>query len=363
MAGLRQQQHGRVRTGQQRPSTTNQGGANGRPQLSHNGARPTSPGGTNAQGTGASRPAATRPNSFPAGRPSTPARPGRPKPVDPRPDYWHAPPGFFQYGHNQWGHINDRGMINWNAKQPTEKDAQIYGWNQITPNLKKRGLMGKIPQQQGMPNPFVDDLYARNMAEHELDTNTSLQGSEHAIGMLDFELGKEKENTSRKFKVDREQLSSQLGAAGLDESGIAAGTMGIAAQDFSTFIDDLVEEHAAKVSNERVGQQRTRNAFDLTKAAEVGLAKDRWLLEHPGATLPDVKTGLFQQDGQWYHMNPDTGITTTFKPSEAVVGKPEPVAKPVNPKPAKPARPKPVKPKHPNAKTYTVNGQVRQIRR
>lgn len=256
-------------------------------------------------------------------------------------DYWNAPAGFFQYGEGQWGFISDRGMINWKSKPPV-KGQKVYGWNQITPNLKQRGIMGNMPEQQATPNPFVDDLYARNMAQLQLQRDQAVTGAEHNVAMLNFEKDQQERDATRDFKVDREQMSAGLGGAGLDGSGIAATTMGNAGSKFNSFLSDLATEQSTKVAKERADQSLARTAFDTTKAGELGLAKDRWSLEHPGAKLPVVQKGVFQKDGQWYYANPNTGVTTTWhKPGAAA--------------PAK-------KPKYPNAKTFkNAQGVIKPI--
>lgn len=295
---LQQYRHGQQRLGRQRPSMTMQGGDQGRGMLQHNGFGVH--GGMNARGSA----------------PQPAARAAAPAPAQPaaaagaRPDFWHAKPGFFQYGHNQWGFINDRGMIDWSAKQP-KAGQQVYGWNTILPNLRRRGI--DIPEQARTPLPFADDLYAQQMAEQKYLLDMSLSEGRHNVDMLNFNLDTEKQEGTRKFQRDREQLTAQMGGAGLDQSGIASGSVGMQAQDFTSFLDNLVSEHEKKAAKERTGMAFARTKYDAAKAAQIGLAKDRWQLEHPGAALPQVRRGVYQQGGRWYNAMPG-GATVSWSP-------------------------------------------------
>lgn len=303
MAGLRQQQQHLTGKLGQMPSLIQQGGADGRGMLWHGGVNAKS-GGTNAKGTGTM-----------AAVGKTPAAPAPLGKAPAKGAAWTKGAGYFQYGDGQWGTITAGGLVDYTAKQPP-KGAKVFGWNEVTPFLKARGSLGKVPAQKATPNPFIDPIYVRNMAQQDLALNSAVQGADYNVKMLDNEFKDERERSTREFERNREQMSAGLGGAGLDGSGIAAGSLGIASRDFGTFLDTLTDEHANKVAKERQDQGLARTAYDTTKASELDLAKDRWTLEHPTSKLPAVTKGVFQKAGQTYYTNPTTGVTTTFTPAK-----------------------------------------------
>src|SRR3990167_792384 len=72
--------------------------------------------------------------------------------------------GWFQYGDNQWGYINERGNVNWKAKQPDLNRNRVLNWKNVRNYLKSTGGLTGMPKQAGKSPQWIssDPLYQRN---------------------------------------------------------------------------------------------------------------------------------------------------------------------------------------------------------
>lgn len=325
-----------ARMGEYNPPTRSvaEGGRTGRMRLLHNGTGHglTGGGGLNAKGTGggikvpqhmrgaqrklratkyktnklnamkmADRRRDAEKRSRPMSQQTVGGRPMSPHPV-----------GRFQYGHDQWGFVNQRGLVNWNAGAPKAK-MPVIGFNEALPWLRSKGALTKMPTRRAAPAYFQDSLFTRQMAGHQQELNMARAAWEYAKGQQESGYADQLRGLGDQMQASTRDATAGFGGSNLYDSGVADAALGSLAKQF------LEAQKSAEINNNqnltKIGADWTNaeTGFNVQKAAETSVAKDRWLAMNPGKKAPtEAKPNTIFTDNGVTKRNNAAGIPQTW---------------------------------------------------
>lgn len=220
------------------------------------------------------------------------------------------PVGRFQYGHDQWGFINQRGLVNWNAGGPKGKQP-VVGFNEALPYLRQKGAITKMPTRKTAPAYYQDAIYARQMAQRNADMEAAKAAWEYSKSLQEqdydrslYDLRQENQNSER-------QMFAGLSGANLAGSGVASAAIGDLASQFQDALHRTGLDNTSQMNKIQLDLQNAQTAYNTGKSGEIGVAKERWLALNPGKKAPQPQRGLWESKGQKMYTNKQ-GIPQTW---------------------------------------------------
>lgn len=233
------------------------------------------------------------------------------------------PIGRFQFGHNQWGFINARGLVNWNSTAP-KKGQPVVGFNQALPWLRQTGAITKMPTRQTGPAYYEDSIFTRQKAERDAQLAQAKAAWEYSKGMQEQEYNNGLQDLRNEEQSNRREQVAGLSGANLSGSGVAGAALGQLASQFQDALARAATGNSTAMNRIQLDLQNAQSGYNTGMAAEQSVAADRWLATHPGQKAPTPVRGLWNNGATEMYTNPQ-GIPQTWTQKNPAA-KPKPVA-------------------------------------
>lgn len=223
--------------------------------------------------------------------------------------------GFFQYGHNQWGHITQSGAVNWNVKKAPGLNGgyRILNWNNVRKYLKATGGLSGMPTAAGKQHAWIaaDPIYQSKTAEWIADRDQNINQFQRASADYKDEYNQGIAQIGQQFGSESSKMMASLAARGFGGSGVQSKSYGDLVRDRGQGEANLaLKVGPAQWQRLADDAQKARELFSTRKLNETNMAKERYKAEHGKAPKGD-KRGYWKKGSTWFFTN-SAGVTVSI---------------------------------------------------
>jgi hypothetical protein len=235
------------------------------------------------------------------------------------------PTGSFMYGNNQWGYINPRGMVDWTSQKP-KAGRPVIGFNQALPWLQRNPQGRQVAQQylqqrKVAPAQYHDPLYTRYMANARLAKENALADARHQQSQVNHEFDYAVKGLQQDYSDNTHQANAELGAGNIASSGQATSMLSEIARLFELAQAKNQAQKALSDTEISTAMQQASTGFDVEKAGQESMARERWLATHQGQKLaPSKNNKVYNEGGITYRQN-QWGVPQTWTQAKAAAKK------------------------------------------
>lgn len=225
------------------------------------------------------------------------------------------PVGNFMYGNNQWGSINNGGLVDWTSTKPRAGRPTI-GFQQALPWLQRTPHMKTVAQQflakrQAPPAWYIDPIYAANKAQVSLGYNNAVDADRHGRAQLGFDYTNSLEDLTKDYEGSEQEASASAANNNIAGSGIAAQALSELAEAFMTAKNRNQRQMELTTNEMDTGLTNATAEKNITMTSEQSKAKERWRSTHQGQTAPATKANTTWKEGGIQYRANAKGIPMT----------------------------------------------------